>query len=287
MKAIIPAAGLGTRFLPATKTIAKEMLPVLSKPTIQYVVEEALGAQADEVIIVNSEQKKSIEEYFSPNPDLVSMLDGANKSSYAREVEHAGSLPVSFVLQPEALGLGHAVMMASDNVLSAKDGAEPFYVLLGDVLVPDNTILPRMLEISKEHNGASVIAVYQVPHDQVNRFGVISGSAIEDDVWKVTGLVEKPPIEEAPTDLAIFGRYLLSPRIMELLATTAPGAGGEIQLTDAMIELLKTEEMYALVIDGSEGFDVGTIESWLTTSISLAMRDEKLRKTIFETFHHK
>lgn len=286
MKAIIPAAGLGTRFLPATKAVAKEMLPVLAKPTIQYVVEEALGAKADEVIIVNSEQKICIVDHFSPDDELVSLLEAAGKHDYSQAVGHASSLPVSFALQQEALGLGHAVLMAADKVLAASGDAsrEPFYVLLGDVIVPDNTILPRMLSISKDHGDASVIAVFKVPHDQVNRFGVISGEPLDanGEVWKVTGLVEKPPVEEAPSDLAIFGRYLLSPKVMELLATTAPGAGGEIQLTDAMIELLKTEEMYALVIDANEGFDVGTIESWLTTNIALALRDDKLAPAIKE-----
>lgn len=293
MKAIIPAAGLGTRFLPATKAVPKEMLPVLTKPTIQYVVEEALAASADEVVIVSNDQKPAIELHFSSNEALVSHLEEVGKPGFAAAVKEAGDLPVSFVEQAEALGLGHAVMMASDKVLKPGGGdagdlaPEPFYVLLGDVLVPDNTILPRMLSISKEHGNASVIAVFKVPHEQVNRFGVISGETIgaEGDVWRVTGLVEKPPIDEAPTDLAIFGRYLLSPRVMELLFTTTPGAGGEIQLTDAMIELLKYEEMYALVIDENEGFDVGTIESWLTTNMILALRDPELKAAIFKAAH--
>jgi UTP--glucose-1-phosphate uridylyltransferase len=300
---------------------------VLAKPTIQYVVEEALDAGADEVIIVSNRQKQSIEEHFTANETLVSLLEATDKTDFANEVRRSGELPVSFVEQSEALGLGHAVMMASPKVLGDKDGdancagaggascfatddasrvnagdancvsagaanhagadctnREPFYVLLGDVIVPDNTILPRMLSISKTHDQASVIAVFKVPHEQVHRFGVISGHplAAGGDVWQVTGLVEKPPIDEAPSDLAIFGRYLLSPCIMELLAKTAPGAGGEIQLTDAMIALLKHEQMYALVIDETEGFDVGTIESWLTTNIALAMRDEALALAIKE-----
>ena len=147
-----------------------------------------------------------------------------------------------------------------------KTGNEPFYVLLGDVLVPDNKMLPAMQKVSDEHNGASVIAVMPVPDDQVNRFGVIAGSAISDDVWKIDSLVEKPALEDAPSNLAVFGRYLLSPRVMELLAEVKPGVGGEIQLTDALDAVLKEEEMYALIIDPQDGFDTGTVESWLETN---------------------
>jgi UTP--glucose-1-phosphate uridylyltransferase len=169
-------------------------------------------------------------------------------------------------------------------------------VLLGDVLVPDNSILPQMLEISRAHDNASVIAVVRVPHEQVSRFGVIDGDklsapantvcATESEgaggsaVWRVNALVEKPPVDEAPSDLAIFGRYLLSPRIMQILAYTKPGAGGEIQLTDAMVELLQSEEMYALEIDPAAGFDTGTIATWLETNIRLAMRDPALASMI-------
>ena len=245
MKAIIPAAGLGSRFLPATKAQPKEMLLVVDRPVIQYIVEEGLASAADEVVIVNSREKKSIEEHFSPNPELVSMLRERGKDKYADAVEHAGNLNVSYVYQDEPLGLGHAVHCAAE-----KTGDEPFYVLLGDVLVPDNNMLPAMQKVSDEHNGASVIA----------------GSAISDDVWKIDGLVEKPALEDAPSNLAVFGRYLLSARVMELLAEAKPTVGGEIQLTDALDAVLKEEEMYALVIDPQDGFDTGTVESWLETN---------------------
>ncbi len=261
MKAIIPAAGLGSRFLPATKAQPKEMLLVVDRPVIQYIVEEGLASAADEVVIVNSHDKKSIEEHFSPNPELVAMLRERGKDKYADAVEHAGNLNVSYVYQEEPLGLGHAVHCAAE-----KTGNEPFYVLLGDVLVPDNKMLPAMQKVSDEHNGASVIAVMPVPDDQVNRFGVIAGSAISDDVWKIDSLVEKPALEDAPSNLAVFGRYLLSPRVMELLAEVKPGVGGEIQLTDALDAVLKEEEMYALIIDPQDGFDTGTVESWLETN---------------------
>ena len=240
MKALIPAAGLGSRFLPATKAQPKEMLLVVDKPAIQYVVEEGLASAADEVIIINSHDKKSIEEHFTPNPALEAELRERGKDSYADKVAHAGNLNVSYVYQEEPLGLGHAVHCAASKI-----EGESFFVFLGDVPVPE---------------------------DQVDRFGVIAGEQINDDVWKISSLVEKPPVEEAPTNLAVFGRYLLTPRVMDLLAEVKPGAGGEIQLTDALDELLKEEEMYALVIDGEDGFDTGTIESWLDTNNRLYER---------------
>ncbi len=267
MKALIPAAGLGSRFLPATKAQPKEMLMVVDKPAIQYVVEEGLASAADEVIIINSHDKKSIEEHFTPNPALEAELRSRGKDSYADKVAYAGNLNVSYVYQEEPLGLGHAVYCAHDKI-----EGEPFFVLLGDVLVPDNQMLIRMKEVSDEHNGASVIAVLPVPHDEVDRFGVIDGTQISDDVWKISSLVEKPPVDQAPTNLAVFGRYLLTPRVMELLAEVKPGAGGEIQLTDALDKLLEEEEMYALVIDEEDGFDTGTVESWLDTNNRLYKR---------------
>ncbi len=267
MKALIPAAGLGTRFLPATKAQPKEMLLVVDRPAIQYVVEEGLASAADEVVIINSREKKAIEDHFSPNPELVAMLRERGKEKYADLVEYVGNLNVSYVYQDEALGLGHAIRCAHE-----KTGDEAFYVLLGDVLVPDNNMLPRMQEISDAHGGASVIAVLPVPEDQVSRFGVIAGEVVDEGVWKVDALVEKPALEDAPSNLAVFGRYLLSPRVMELLADVEPGVGNEIQLTDALDAVLKEEEMYALVIDEKDGFDTGTVESWLETNNILFAR---------------
>ena len=267
MKALIPAAGMGTRFLPATKAQPKEMLLVVDRPAIQYVVEEGLASSADEVVIINSRDKKSIEEHFSPNPELVATLRERGKDQYADLVEYVGNLNVSYVYQDEPLGLGHAIYCAQE-----KTGNEAFYVLLGDVLVPENKMLPRMQEISDAHNGASVIAVIPVPDEEVHRFGVIAGSVIEEGVWKVDSLVEKPALEDAPSNLAVFGRYLLSPRVMELLADVQAGVGGEIQLTDALDAVLQEEEMYALVIDPCDGFDTGTLESWLETNNILAAR---------------
>ena len=226
----------------------------MDRPAIQYVVEEGLAAGADEVVIVNSREKKAIEDHFTPNPELVALLRERGKDAYADAVEYVGNLPVSYVYQEEALGLGHAVRCAA-----AKTGDEAFYVLLGDVLVPGNEMLPAMKAVSDAHGGASVIAVMPVPDDQVSRFGVIAGAPVAEDVWKVDSL-------DAPSNLAVFGRYLLSPRVMELLADVEPGMGGEIQLTDALDAVLDEEEMYALVVDPADGFDTGTVESWLETN---------------------
>lgn len=265
MKAIIPAAGLGTRFLPATKAVPKEMLLVVDRPAIQYVVEEGLASDADEVIIVNSREKRAIEQHFAPDPELVALLRERGKNEYADAVEYVGNLNVGYVYQDEALGLGHAVLCAAEACKG-----EPFYVLLGDVLVPNNRMLPAMQAVSDAHGGASVIAVMPVPEDEVSRFGVIAGEEVSEGVWRVSGLVEKPAVEDAPSNLAVFGRYLLTPRVMELLADVKPGVGGEIQLTDALDALLQEEEMYALVVDPKDGFDTGTIPSWLATNNVLA-----------------
>lgn len=283
MKALIPAAGLGTRFLPATKCSPKELLPVLNKPVIQYVVEEALEpADVDEVVIINSHEKPQIEAYFEKDADFEDYLKSKGKDGLAQDVANASALPVSFVYQDEPKGLGHAVHCAAE-----KCAGEPYFVLLGDYFVPDRDMCVRMAEVSKEHGGASVIAVAPVPADQVSRYGIIAGErigtygeliGIEDEgegaIWKVTGLVEKPKPEDAPSHLFIVGRYLLSPRIMELLGTQTPGAGGEIQLTDAMERALAEEEMYALVIDPAEGCDTGTPAAWAATNARLALRDE-------------
>ena len=261
MKALIPAAGLGTRFLPATKSQPKEMLLVVDRPAIQYVVEEGLASSADEVVIINSRDKKVIEEHFSPSPELVELLRSRGKDAYADAVERVGNYNVSYVYQDEALGLGHAVHCAAE-----KTGDEPFYVLLGDVLVPDNGILPAMKEVSDAHGGANVIAVIPLPDDQVSRYGIIAGQEVSEGVWKIDSIVEKPALEDAPSNLGSFGRYLLSPRVMEILATLEPGVGGEIQLTDALDAVLAEEEMYGLVIDPADGFDTGTVECWLETN---------------------
>ena len=281
MKAIIPAAGLGTRFLPGTKCTPKELLPVLNKPVIQYVVEEALAPVAvDECVIVNSHEKPQIEAYFKHDLELEDILCKRGKKNFADDIHEAADLPVSFVYQDEPKGLGHAVWCAKDKM----DG-DPFFILLGDYFVPDCSMNKKMEQISREHNGASVIAVAPVDYSEVSRYGVIAGEMIgslgdkdvakdeEDAIWKVTGLVEKPAPEDAPSNLFIVGRYLLSPSIMQLLEDQTPGAGGEIQLTDAMERLLETEEMYAVVVDPSDGCDTGTPVAWAAASARIALEN--------------
>ena len=292
MKAVIPAAGLGTRFLPATKCTPKELLPVLDKPVIQYVVEEALEPEGVQgVVIVNSHEKPQIEAYFSVDEDYEEMLRSRGKAAIAERIHEAGSLPVSFVYQDDPKGLGHAVLCAKDEM----DG-DPFFVLLGDYFVPERQMCVRMAEVSRAHNNASVIAVAPVPPDQVSRYGIIAGECVgaiegssatgeeEGAVWKITGLVEKPRPEEAPSHLFIVGRYLLSPRVMDLLATQGPGAGGEIQLTDAMERLLAEEEMYALVVDPAEGCDTGTPAAWAATNARMALADPAFAAAFREEF---
>lgn len=291
MKAIIPAAGLGTRFLPTTKSVPKEMLPVLDKPVIQYVVEEALAApECDECVIVTSPNKPLIKQYFSPDPAYVEMLRGRGKDAYADACEAAGALPVSYIYQESPKGLGDAVLCASQST-----GTEPFYVLLGDVVVPDRDILPKMQEVSRAHDGASVIAVMAVPDDEVSRFGIIGGTHIgaivgaegaastePGAVWEVTSMVEKPDLADAPSHLAIFGRYLLSPRVMELLATQAPGKGNEVQLTDAMVRSLADEKMYAVVVDPAQGHDTGTIPNLVAAGVRMGLADERYAQALRE-----
>lgn len=290
MKSIIPAAGLGTRFLPATKCSPKELLPVLDKPVIQYVVEEALEpAGVDAVVIVNSHEKPQIERYFAEDLEFEGMLRSKGKDQLADAVHAAGALPVSFVYQDDPKGLGHAVYCAKDEM----DG-DPFFVLLGDYFVPDRQMCVNMQKVSQAHGGASVIAVAPVPEDQVNRYGIIAGECVgslegveaegeqEGAVWRISGMVEKPSVEDAPSHLFIVGRYLLSPRIMDLLATQGTGAGGEIQLTDAMVRLLDEEEMYALVVDPDQGCDTGTPAAWAATNARMALANDSQRAAFIE-----
>ena len=285
MKAVIPAAGLGTRFLPATKAVPKELLPVQGLPVIQQVVEEALAVDGvDGVVIVNSHDKPAIERHFAADDELEQTLLGRGKDSLASSVRHASELPVSFVYQDEAKGLGHAVLQAAPQM-----DEDPFLILLGDYFVPGHDMCRRMKAVSDEHNGASVIAVAAVPADQVSRYGIIAGDCITEgdpeqpgSVWRISGLVEKPAPEDAPSHLFIVGRYLLSPRIMDFLATQGPGAGNEIQLTDAMVRLLESEERNALVVDVDEGRDTGTPAAWAGVCARAALEDPATREAFIE-----
>ncbi|MEL7667239.1 MAG: UTP--glucose-1-phosphate uridylyltransferase GalU [Actinomycetota bacterium] len=277
MKAIIPAGGLGTRFLPVTKEQPKEMLPVVNKPVIQYVVEEAVAAAADDVLIVTGRGKRAIEDHFDRSAELEDLLERSGSIDKLRQVRQIPELAnVFYVRQGRPRGLGHAVLCAAPHTLD-----QPFYVLLGDVIVPQGTCLPRLKEVHEKY-GASVIAVQPVEREYVSRYGVVAGREVEPGVWEITDLVEKPPANEAPSNLAIFGRYLLTPKVMELLPHVEAGRGGEIQLTDALRELLKHEEIYAVTMD-SPGFDTGNILSWLEANITLALETEEFGSPLRES----
>lgn len=265
MKAIIPAAGLGVRFLPLTKAQPKEMLPIVDKPVIQYVVEEAVAAGVTDVLLITGRGKRVIEDHFDRSIELEDLLERSGAIERLREVVAISQLAeVFYVRQKRPLGLGHAIMCGASHVCD-----EPFFVLLGDVIVPRNDILPRLASVH-ERFGGSVVAVTPVEPALVSRYGVIAGEEVEPGVWRVTDLVEKPAIDEAPSTLAIFGRYLLTPAIMDILPKVAPGRGDEIQLTDALRELLKTEEVYA-VVDDDPGFDTGNVLAWLEANVSMAL----------------
>ena len=296
MKAIIPAAGLGTRFLPGTKCTPKEMLPVLDKPVIQYVVEEALEPEeVDGAIIVTSPGKPELLSYFQPDRSLENLLRERGKSEYADAVANAGNMPVDFRYQYEPKGLGHAIRSASDAV-----AGENFLVLLGDYVVPNRDICNKMLAVSAEHGGASVIAVAACAPDEVSRYGVIAGDRVgslegcEDvadaepgAVWRIGGLVEKPAPEAAPSNLYIVGRYLLSPLVMDLLADQQAGKGGEIQLTDAMARSLDREAMYAVVIDPLSGYDTGTPSGWMATNALMAATDPRFASDFWDAIDER
>ncbi len=296
MKAIIPAAGLGTRFLPGTKCTPKEMLPVLDKPVIQYVVEEALDPEeVDDAIIVTSPGKPELLSYFQPDRSLENLLRERGKNAYADAVAEAGNMPVDFRYQYEPRGLGHAIRSAADAT-----SGESFLVLLGDYIVPAHDICNKMLEVSRAHGGASVIAVAACAPEEVSRYGVIAGECVgalegaepEDEtapgsVWRVSGLVEKPSAEEAPSNLYIVGRYLLSPLVMDLLGDQEPGKGGEIQLTDAMARSLEREAMYAVVIDPLSGYDTGTPSGWMATNALMAAEDPRFANAFWEAIDER
>ena len=291
MKAIIPAAGLGTRFLPSTKCTPKEMLPVLDKPVIQYVVEEALEpGEVDGAIIVTSPNKPELLSYFQPDLSLEQLLRERGKGAYADAVAEAGSMPVDFRFQYKPKGLGHAIRSASDAV-----AGESFLVLLGDYVVPARDICDKMLAVSASRGGASVIAVAACAPDEVSRYGIVAGERAGSlpgcegagdsepgAVWRVSGLVEKPDPADAPSNLYIVGRYLLSPLVMDLLEDQAPGAGGEVQLTDAMARSLDREAMYAVVIDPLSGFDTGTPSGWMATNALMAASDPRFAGAFWE-----
>jgi UTP--glucose-1-phosphate uridylyltransferase len=263
-KAVIPAAGLGTRFLPATKAIPKEMLPVVDTPAIQYVVEEAVRAGLTDILMITGRSKRALEDHFDRAVELEHALQAKGDTAKLAAVHAASELAdVHYVRQGDPKGLGHAVLAAASHV-----GNEPFAVLLGDDLVdPRDPLLEQMIEI-QQREGGSVVALMEVPHDQISLYGC---AAVEGtgDVVRITGLVEKPPADEAPSDLAIIGRYVLSPTVFDILRETPPGRGGEIQLTDALQELMSKEPVHGVVFRGRR-YDTGDRLDYLKTVVRLA-----------------
>ncbi len=271
-KAIIPAAGLGTRFLPATKAQPKEMLPIVDIPTIQYIVEEAIASGIEDILIITGRNKKSIEDHFDKSYELETELQKSGKTEFLELCQNISSMAnIHYIRQKEAKGLGHAVLCAKSFV-----GNEPFAVLLGDDIVySEKPCLKQMVEVFEE-NQASVLGVQTVPHDQVSKYGIVDGVKLSDRLYTVSGLVEKPPIDKAPTDVAILGRYIIEPEIFDYLEKTKPGAGGEIQLTDALMSLAKDKKMLAYDFMGRR-YDVGDKLGFLTATVEYALRRDDLK----------
>ena len=272
MKAVIPAAGLGTRFLPATKAQPKEMLPVYDKPTIQYVIEESVNSGVDDILIVTGKGKRSIEDHFDRSFELEHHLKTKGKEDFLKEIEYISELAdIHFIRQKKQKGLGDAIYCAKKHV-----GNDPFVVMLGDTITKDTVSCTKQLIDIYEKYGKSVIALEEVPDEKVERYGIIGGEEIEPSIYKIDKLVEKPPLRVAPSNLAIMGRYVLTPDIFDCIENVEPGYGGEIQLTDA---LSKLDEIYGQVFKG-QSYDIGNRIDWLKTSLKFALEDEKAKDEI-------
>ncbi|MDZ4171684.1 MAG: UTP--glucose-1-phosphate uridylyltransferase GalU [Methanobacteriaceae archaeon] len=274
MKAVIPAAGLGTRFLPATKAQPKEMLPVFDKPTIQYVVEEAVASGIDDILIVTGKGKRSIEDHFDRSFELEYSLRESGKNDYLEMVESISEIAdIYYVRQKEQKGLGDAIYCARKHI----DG-EPFAVLLGDTITQSDVPCTKQLMDVHAKYGSSAIAVEEVPCDKVERYGIIKGSLKEENLYLIEKLIEKPSVDEAPSNLAIMGRYILDSKIFDYIDEVPPGFGGEIQLTDAMGLL---DDIYGLVFKGKT-YDIGNKVEWLKTSLEFALQQPDARKELVD-----
>ena len=277
-KAIIPAAGLGTRFLPATKAQPKEMLPIVDKPTLQYIIEECVASGIEEILIITGRNKKSIEDHFDRSVELEMELEKANKKEMLEMVrEISDMVNIHFIRQKEPRGLGHAILCAKTFV-----GEEPFAVLLGDDVVynDEKPCLKQLIDCYEEYK-TTVLGVQTVDPKDVNKYGIVGGLPIENRVYKVKDLVEKPSVEESPSNVAILGRYIITPKIFEILENTAPGKGNEIQLTDALLKLMNEEAMYAYDFEGRR-YDVGDKLGFLEATVEYALRKEELRDGFIE-----
>ena len=275
MKVVIPAAGLGTRFLPATKAQPKEMLPVVDKPTIQYVVEEAVASGITDIIIITGRGKRAIEDHFDKSFELEHKLGEAGNDEGLDEIRRVASMAdIFYIRQKEQLGLGHAILCAKKHV-----GKEPFAVMLGDdIVVNDKPCMAQLLGVHAEKN-ASVVGVESVPESKISRYGVIDGEKDGDETYRVRDLVEKPSPEEAPSDLAIIGRYVFEPHIFDYLEKIGPGKDGEYQLTDAMRMLCSERELYGLKFTGRR-FDIGSKADWIRATVELSLAREDLSEEL-------
>jgi UTP--glucose-1-phosphate uridylyltransferase len=274
-KAVIPAAGLGTRFLPATKAQPKEMLPIVDKPTIQYIIEEAVKSGVEDIIIVTGRNKRAIEDHFDKSVELELLLEQTGKKELLSIVEEISNLvDIHYVRQKEPLGLGHAVLCAKKFI-----GNEPFAVLLGDDIIDSE--VPGLKQMVDQYNEvqSSVLGVKEVPTSEVNKYGIVDFSEPEGDLYKVKSLVEKPAIEEAPSNQAIIGRYILTPEIFNILENVKPDAKGEIQLTDAIDQLLSKESVYSYILEGQR-YDVGDKFGFLQASIDFALKRDDLKEKL-------
>lgn len=282
-KAVIPAAGLGTRLLPATKAVPKEMLPILDKPAIQYIVEEAVEAGIEEILIITNRGKDAIENHFDISYELEKHLEEKNNQEMLEMLKPISKMAkIFFIRQQSPNGLGHAVGMAKEFI---KD--EPFAVLLGDDLFyhEEKNCLKSLIDIY-DREKKSVFALMQVPLEDVNKYGIISGKKVEENLYSVKGLIEKPSPMEAPTNLAVMGRYVFTSKIFEMIEETKPGKGGEIQLTDAMYKLLAFQGMYGYIFDGKR-YDTGNLLGYLKTIVDYALRREEISESFKEFLKEK
>lgn len=277
-KAVIPAAGLGTRFLPATKACPKEMLPIIDKPTIQYIIEEALASGIEDIIIISGRSKRAIEDHFDSSPELEYNLEKHGKKELLQMVKDIADINIHYIRQREPKGLGHAILCAKAFV-----GNEPFAVLLGDDVVysDEYPCLKQLIDVY-DKTGASVLGCQLVPQEKVSSYGIVDGKVTENpDIYTVNDMVEKPAVDAAPSRMAVLGRYVINPEIFEILEKTEPGKGGEIQLTDALKVLAKQENMTALNFQGRR-YDVGDKQGFLEATIEYALRREDLKDKFVE-----
>ena len=270
-KAVIPAAGLGTRFLPVTKAQPKEMLPIVDKPAIQYIVEEARASGIEDILIITGRNKRAIEDHFDRSLELELMLKRSGKYDLLEMVNESSGITIHFVRQQEPRGLGHAVLCAKNFV-----GDEPFAVLLGDDIIDGEVPCLKQLINAYEDFGGSVLGCQEVPLEKVSSYGIVQPEQINEKVARVLGMVEKPAPEDAPSRLAVLGRYIIEPEIFKILEKTPPGKNGEIQLTDALRELAAKKPMYALNFEGRR-YDTGDKQGYLEAIVDFALKRQDLR----------